>query len=121
MTMRWSSNPVTDFKTEQTLHSALAILGMTPTIPPVPGTAGYELAKARHVVKAIEDGEMAKAIDEIVDLKLIKKALEKLLVDPDPEVMDKALNSAAKVIAALCKASKAPTKDAAPQFDQSLD
>ena len=114
------SNPVHEFEYDNELSIALAVLGRGSPIPPAPGTAGYEIAKVTYIMAK---GEMEKAVEEVVDLKLVRAVVNRMLGPDATDVQrEAALKAIPALIAALVRAIRSPAKDSvAAEFDPSLD
>ena len=108
------------FEYEIELASALAELRVTPNRPPTRGSAGFALTKLEFVMNPKRDGgKMAKAVEEICDLPVVKDALMKMIQSGEIVRMDAALKVLPGIIAALCRASVPAKKDEdkSPELD----
>lgn len=118
---RWKvSNPEKEFGYEHELQTALAVLGRgSPTIPPPPGTAGFQKAKLEYIMAK---KAYAEAVEEVVDVALIRQKINRWLGPDATDIQSEAaLKAIPGIIAALVRALKTPAKDGEVGFDPSLD
>jgi hypothetical protein len=101
---------------------ALASLGLSPSLPPNPGTLAFASEKVEYVMKEIEKTPLADAVRELVDLKKIKQIVE-LMCEGDQETKERLLDKLPGLINALSRfanapAAKAPVVADASELDQ---
>lgn len=106
------------YKLKHELDHALGMLRVSP-LPPARNTPAYELRKVEYIM-ADKQGKMAKSVEEICELPVIKDVLAKMLRDEDPKVIAKALKLLPSLIAALVRAGASPrSKDEdMPKLDE---
>jgi hypothetical protein len=96
------------------------MLRVSPEMPPARGTPEHVIAKVEYIMSP-ENSAMAKAVEEIIDLPVIRDVVMKMVKDQDPLRVEAALKLIPNLIVALVRAARSPAKESevSPALDES--